>query len=119
MYRRICLLRLEGREEDARRVMEGEFAQAEADALSACRGEPDGETLLRRFLDCEGERMAMAVALTEVLVPELSHRLAPQAAAPGGARRAPAAAPPAGRGSAPALADFIDEMLALERASAD
>ena len=118
MYRRICLLRLEGRDDDARRVMDGEFTRAEAEALAACRGEPDGESLLRRFLDGEGERMAMAVALTEVLVPELSQRLSLQAAAPAWAGKAPAAAPAAARGGAPALADFIDEMLALERASA-
>ena len=118
MYRRICLLRLEGREEDARRVALGEFAQAEAEALASCRGEADAAPSLRAFLDAEAERMAMAVALAEVLVPELAQRLSlqspPAAARP---RQAPAAAG-AGRGGAPALADFIDEMLALERASA-
>jgi len=118
VYRRVCLLRLEGRDDDARCVMDGEFAQAEAEALAACRGEADGESLLRRFLDGEGERMASAVALAEVLVPELSRRLFLQAAAPSRAGQGPGAAPAAARGGgAPALADFIDEMLALERSA--
>jgi hypothetical protein len=76
VYRRICLLRLEGRKDDAKRVLDGEFPGAEAEALAACRGEPDAGPALRSFLAGEAERMAMAVALAEVLVPELSQRLA-------------------------------------------
>jgi hypothetical protein len=118
VYRRVCLLRLEGRDDDARHVMEGEFAQAEAAALASCRGEADGESHLRAFLDGEGERMAMAVALAEVLVPELSRRLFLQSAAPVRASQAPEPSLAGSRSAAPALADFIDEMLALERTAA-
>lgn len=118
VYRRICLLRLEGRDADARRIMESEFAEAEMAAKSACSGDPDADTSLKSFLASEGERVAQAVAFAEVLVPELSRRLSERA----GVR--PTAAVPApkprvaSRGDVLPVADFIEEMLAQERAAA-
>jgi len=117
VYRRICLLRLEGRDDDARRVMDAEFAPARAEALDACRGEPDAESSLRAFLAGEGERMAMAVALAEVLIPELSLRLAGLGGALSRAAPAPAKAFARARTGEATVADYIDEMLAMERAA--
>ena len=115
MYRRICLLRIEGREADARRVMDSEFADAETAARVACGADPDAESSLRAYLVGEGERVAQAVAFAEVLVPELSRRLsARDGAHPAAAAKAqiPRAAH---RGDAPQVADFIEDMLAQER----
>jgi hypothetical protein len=115
VYRRICLLRIEGREADARRVMDSEFADAETAARVACGADPDAESSLRAYLVGEGERVAQAVAFAEVLVPELSRRLsARDGAHPAAAAKAqiPRAAH---RGDAPQVADFIEDMLAQER----
>lgn len=117
VYRRICLLRLEGRDADARRILDSEFAEAETAARGACNGDPDADQSLKAYLASEGERVAQAVAFAEVLVPELSKRLSvrgdarPQAAATARKPRASAL------GEAPAVADFIEEMLAQERAA--
>ena len=117
MFRRVCLLRLEGREADARRLLEGEFSKAEADARSACRDDPDAETSLRAFLAGEGERVAQAMAFAEVLMPELSRHFEAQGvprAAHGAAPHGRRAAAPA---EAPSVADFIEDMLSQERAA--
>lgn len=115
-YRQACLLKLEGRDEEARRVLDGEFGRAEAEALAACRGEPDAETGFRAFIAAEAERMAHAVALAEVLAPELAARLGWA----GGARVGPAVATARQRPAEPrgehAIADYIEQMLAQERA---
>jgi hypothetical protein len=98
VYRQMCLLRLEGRDDDARRVM-------------------DAESSLKTFLAGEGERMAMAVALAEVLVPELSQRLAGLGGARSRAAPVPEKAFARARAGEATIADYIDEMLAMERAS--
>ncbi len=97
---------------------QSEFADAAMEALESCPSRPEADSLLRKLLAEEGERVAGAVAIAEVLVPMLAERLseeqgvavrhAPDARA---ARRA-AAGPP---GETPGIADFIDEMLAQDR----
>jgi hypothetical protein len=98
--------------------MEGtELAAAAAEARVACEADADGDTRLRALYAEEGERVAEAIALAEVLIPALSERLTSL-----GAVQAPAAVAPRRtdiRGTAadePGIADFIDEMLAQDRA---
>jgi hypothetical protein len=98
--------------------MEGaELAAAAAEARVACETDADGETRLRALYAEEGERVAEAIALAEVLMPALSERLASL-----GAVRAPDAVAlrrtdvMGTAGDEPGIADFIDEMLAQDRA---
>jgi hypothetical protein len=117
VYRRICFLRIEGRDADARRIMDSEFADAETAARASCGDDPDAETSLKAYLVGEGERVAQAVAFAEVLVPELSRRLSARSGAlPAAAAKAPSPRAPS-RGEAPQVADFIEDMLAQERAA--
>jgi hypothetical protein len=116
IHRRVCFLRSEGRAIDARRLEEGDFAQAKAEALAA--GGPDADARLRSFLAEEEERAAGAIACVDLLLPELSERAAALGSALGA--QAPAQRPPrpVDSGAERGIADFIDEMLAQDRARA-
>lgn len=93
-----------------------ELAAAAAEALAACDADADGDTRLQALFAEEGERVAEAIALVEVLMPALSERLTSL-----GAVQAPAAVPlprtdmRGTAGDKPGIADFIDEMLAQDR----
>jgi hypothetical protein len=115
IYRRVCFLRSEGRAIDAKRLEETELAEAEAQVLGAAGPQADSE--MRSFLAEESERAADAIAFVEILLPELSERIAAlkpaSPAAPAAPRSPGAAAPKKERG----IADFIDEMLAQDHAA--
>ena len=116
IYRRVCFLRLDGREADSARMERAEFADAVAAARLGVPSGTDLERALSQLMREEEERVANAVAFAEVVVPRLSERT-PQA---GAARAAPDArrgdrqAPRAAGGT---IADFIDDMLVQERPS--
>jgi hypothetical protein len=114
IYRRICVLRLNGRAAEAGRLHDGEFSAAVEAWRAKNADDPDFSAQLEAQLDAEEERAAEAVALAELLLPLLSDQLG---RAPAAAVR-PAAAParPAGPRATPGIADFIDEMLAHDRA---
>jgi hypothetical protein len=118
VYRRICFLRSEGLGAEARRIEDTELADAVAEARGASGAQADADTRLRAFYAEEEERVAEAIALVEVLVPSLSERLSALAPARGG--EAAVAVPKTPRrgtaGEEHGIADFIDEMLAQERA---
>ncbi|MGA2017082.1 MAG: hypothetical protein ABSH26_08995 [Opitutaceae bacterium] len=111
------LLHSEGRGAEARRMEETELAAAAVRARAASGAGVESDDRFRAIVEEERERVAGAVALAELLAPMLSERLlalAPaHAPAAGPAPRKPGArAPVDGRG----IADYIDEMLAYERA---
>jgi hypothetical protein len=115
VYRRICFLRFEGRPAEAQVIEETEFAEAAAKARGSASDELEAESILRGIRAEEEERVAGAIAFAEVLVPMLAKRapdLAPARAAAPAPRRAPLPATGESRG----IADFIDDMLAQERA---
>jgi phage terminase Nu1 subunit (DNA packaging protein) len=118
VYRRICFLRSEGLTDEANRIEQTEFAAASAKARESAESESEADFLMKTLFAEEEARVAEAVALAEVLVPLLSRRLPLLAPPP----RDPAAASVAPRGRKPAndedrgIADFIEEMLAQERA---
>jgi hypothetical protein len=116
IYRRICFLRFEGLEREAQAIEDTEFAEASARARGSSPSEFEADSVMNTLLTDERERVAEAVAFAEVLVPLLSRSLpglAPSAAAPAAApRRATMPAHDESRG----IADFIDDMLAQERA---
>ena len=119
IYRRICLLRSEGRGPEAQRIEDTELAAAAAQARGDTDSGPESDERMKALLAGERERVAAAVALAEVLAPMLSERLAAlapaRAAAETPGRERPGASP---SGEARGIADFIDEMLAQERAEA-
>lgn len=106
LCQRICLLAERGDLAEADRLRTGEFAAAVA-ALHAA--EAEGGLLAR-----EAERLAHATLVAEQLAPLLAARL--PAAAPRAEKTAAPAAPPARARPRPTadLADFIDEMIALD-----
>jgi|HubBroStandDraft_1064217.scaffolds.fasta_scaffold57198_4 hypothetical protein len=111
----MCFLRFEGMESEAQVVEETEFAEAAARARRSAASDFEADSLLSALLADERERVAGAVAFAEVLVPLLSRGLpglSPPAAAPAATRRARMPARDESRG----IADFIDDMLAQERA---
>ena len=112
LYRKVCILRAEGRGPEAYLLENGAFAEASARLVP---GEPGADARLRRVMAEEESRVTDAVVLSGILAPMLAGRLGAPAAAPTPApKRAPAPAGPGQRG----IADFIDEMLAQERAGA-
>ncbi len=99
-------------------------------ALAALRAIPeaaaDSDARLRALFAAEEERVLNARVLAELLVPLLSEHLgglrppAPRratVASPAPAAAAAEPAVPAGSGPTPGIADFIDEMLAQDRAA--
>jgi hypothetical protein len=116
VYRRVCFLRSEGRAVEAKRLQETELAAARAEVVGA-EG-PEAEAKMKVFFAQEEERVAGAIAFSELLLPELEERIAalkPEIVAPPSLSRPPLTRAP---GFEHGIADFIDEMLAQERAGA-
>jgi hypothetical protein len=77
----------------------------------------EAESILQALLAEEEERVAEAIAFAEVLVPMLAERLRPwRRSGARAARRAPRQGPPETPVEPRGIADFIDDMLAQERA---
>ena len=118
VYRRICFLRFEGRGTEATQI---EFTELK-EAVDAARREspsgPEADSILKRLLEEEGERVADAVAFAEAIMPYLPDHLA---------ATQPALSPstlgiykglkdgPRPAGDTRTVADFIDDMLAQDR----
>jgi hypothetical protein len=117
IFRRICLLRSRGRGGEAQRLEDTELAVAATQARGASASEPEADARMKALWAEEKERVAEAVAFAEILAPMLSERLS--AVAP---VRRPARAPAPERleagapGEAHGIADYIDQMLAQDRA---
>jgi len=113
--RRVWLLRSEGRGGEAQRVEETELAAAAAQVREISESGPEADARLKALWAEEGERVAAAMALAEILAPMLSDRLGAMAPVrvPAPVPERPEAATP---GEARGIADFIDEMLAQDRA---
>ncbi|MDP3069317.1 MAG: hypothetical protein Q8N18_03465 [Opitutaceae bacterium] len=109
LCRRICLLAERGDLAEADRLRTGEFATA----VAALQADEASHALFAR----EADRVAHATLVAEQLAPLLAARL--PATTPASFRvenKAAPAAPPRSRPSPPTdLADFIDEMIALDR----
>jgi hypothetical protein len=118
VHRHICFLRLEGREAEAREVESNELAPAVVEARKASESEAEADAVLDHLTHEDEERVADAVAFAEVLVPMLSERLKLQTQPQGTpARSVRQKRPDAGNpDEAHGIADFIDEMLAQQRA---
>jgi hypothetical protein len=113
LYRKVCILRAEGRVPEAQLLEDGAFA--EASSRLGTDADPSVGATLRSIMAAEESRVADAVVLSGILAPMLASRLSLPAAAPLAApKRAPVPTAPGQRG----IADFIDEMLAQERAGA-
>ncbi len=116
LMRRICLLREQGDAVQATRLQEHDLAAAVRELRAAHGAEalPDAELL--RLFAVEEQRVAEAVVLAELLIPQLVGDRPPvpvksAPAAPVPVRsRAPAAAP-----GSPGIPDLLDAMLAAER----
>ena len=115
LCRRICALVERGEIAEADRLRTGEFA----DAVASVRVTDEAEGAAFALA---AERLAHATLVAEMLAPLLAARLQPAAslaaAAPALARIDPLPTEPAARvRPAPTgnIADFIDEMLALDR----
>ncbi len=97
---------------------DNELAAAAAQARGASGSGPEADVRLKALMAWESERVAAAIAFAEVLAPMLSDRLRELAPA-----RAPAGDSHPGRrearasGEARGIADYIDEMLAQDRAA--
>ena len=114
IYRRVCFLRSQGRDAEAQWVQDTDLVRALAAARAEAPAGPETEAAWQAMQAAEEERVAEAVALSELLAPMLKDRLAlPLAASAALPPPRPAAAIP--RAQAPSVADFIEEMLAQER----
>jgi hypothetical protein len=114
----MCFLRSEGREDEARALEGCELAAAVVEARRAAESDAEADTLLRALFAEGEERVADAVAFAEVLLPMLAQEMRPHLPA---AARAPDASrqrrpSPERAGEVGEIADFIDEMLAQDRA---
>jgi hypothetical protein len=114
IYRRVCFLRSEGRAVEAKKLQDTELAAAEAEAIRV--GGPEADSKMKVFFAEEEERVADAIAFTELLLPELADRIAAMKpefiATPSRPRASVTRTADADHG----IADFIDEMLEQERA---
>jgi len=135
-YRRVCILRVSGKNEEAEALVQGKLASLVAQAKEEL---PVTEVELDALFASEEERVDNAHTVAEILLPLLTangvatlangNGFLPRAADP--ARRMEAAtsfpqpsepAPNESQGGGPMLpgiADFIDEMLTQERSSAE
>lgn len=117
LMRRICLLREQGDDAQAARLHEHDLPAAVRELRAAHGTEALSEAELRTLFAAEEQRVAEAVVLAELLIPQLT---GPRPPVP--ARAVPAAPVPArprapaadARGS-PAIPDLLDAMLAAER----
>jgi hypothetical protein len=118
VHRRLCFLRTEGRDAEAREVADHEMAAAVADARRDSGSESEADALLTALIAEGEERVADAVAFAEVLLPMLRRELGSPSAESVRAAESPRQrrARPERHGEAPGIADFIDEMLAQDRA---
>lgn len=117
IYRRICALRAQGRETDARAVEEGDFAAAVTALRERSGPGPENEERLQAVLAVEENRVVDATALAELLIPLLAERFRLQPVAIAAAAASPRPAKRPAPAAAPSVADFIDDMLAQERAA--
>ena len=89
-------------------------------ALAAMRersgAEPENEERLQTMRAVEEDRVVNATALAELLVPLLAERFGLRPVAPEAPRPAPRPAKGMAPAAVPSVADFIDDMLAQERA---
>jgi hypothetical protein len=121
LIRRICLLREQGLTDEAARLEQEDLAVAVRGLRQEQLGEILPESVLREMFTCEEQRVANAVALTELLLPKLLEGLA-ERTPPGGRVSVPrpaqavplssvSRAPAAG---SPLIPDLLDAMLAAE-----
>jgi hypothetical protein len=117
VHRRVCFLRLEGREAEAREIEGRELEPAVVEARKTSESESEADAVLRALTSEDENRVAEAIAFAEVLVPMLSERLSLQSHPSGVPTRSPRQNRPAagGLGESRGIADFIDEMLAQQR----
>ncbi len=123
--RRICLLREQDNAAEAVRLEQNEFANALRDLRLAHGPEFLPESELRALFAVEENRVADAMVLSELLLPQLAKLFPSTAPFPLQAR--PLSTPPQGLDSAipfprtatpgvsPIIADLLDAMLASER----
>ena len=126
--RQICLLREQNNAADAERLEKTEFANALRDLRLAHGPEVLPETELRAMFDAEQKRVADAVVLSELLIPQLVKSFTPSSAqafqskpvsVPNSASARDSSVPiplaAAAAGVSPMIADLLDAMLASER----
>jgi hypothetical protein len=117
IYRRVCVLKSAGRQAEARRLEETQLEAALAGIRKAAEGSPEAEARIASVMAAESERVAEALTLAEILAPMLVERLG---ANPPAKRATEAPAEPRARqaaGEDRGIADFIEEMLAQDRAA--
>lgn len=131
IYRRICVLRATGKNDEASELERNDFFPA----ITAARQAPEAAQMEMRILAEENERVASASVLAELLAPLLATKLQATGAGPLAAAAAvrkpesPLAAPPrrarvaspenseTAAAGVPGIADMIDGMLSQERDS--
>jgi hypothetical protein len=119
--RRICILREQGRQAEAEAMMANELAEVRA-MLSSGGVSSEIETKMAAIFTREEDRVADAAVLAELLVPALCAATNTAAVNSLSARDTRATSPLTApktivaRGGTGDIADFIDEMLAQERA---
>ncbi len=116
LMRRICLLREQGDAGQAARLHEHDLAAAVRELRAAHGAEALSDDDLRALFAAEEQRVAEAVVLAELLIPQLVGGRAPAPAKSVPAAPVPAhprvpAAPP----GPPGIPDLLDAMLAAER----
>ncbi|HKB90278.1 MAG TPA: hypothetical protein VKC60_07145 [Opitutaceae bacterium] len=125
LYRRICVMRVNGRSIEANRLQSTELSTAIASAQQQHGAEVISDKKLQEIFQHERERVANASVLVELLLPELTKRLKLGSPASAETQNEPAQrfpvedAPAAERSpptAPPAIADLIDGMLSQERA---
>lgn len=116
VIRRVCLLREQGDAAGAARLQENEMASAIRDIRLQLGPDALPESELRTIIATEERRVADAVILSELLVPQLVEVLPAASGRPSSMTQPVSIAarpvPPAGP---PAISDLLDAMLAAER----
>jgi hypothetical protein len=120
IYRRICLLRLRGQSLEASRLQSTELSRAISSLRETVGSASECDSRLEGLFAREEERVTNASVLAEVLLPLLRDSVSAVVARPplAGRARSTSAAGSSSRAqpaSAPGIADFIDEMIQLER----
>ncbi len=127
--RQICLLREQGNVAEAERIEKNEFANTLRDLRLAHGPQILPQTELNVLFEAEYKRVADAVVLSELLIPQLVKSFSaapfPASARPAAAAAAVPATPrdsavpipkaAAAAGVSPMIADLLDAMLASER----
>ncbi len=116
LMRRICLLREQDDAGRASALQATELADAVREWRAAHGAEALSDDELRRLFAAEEQRVAEAVVLAELLIPQLVGGRPPVPAKPVPASPAPARPrTPAASSGSPAIPDLLDAMLAAER----